>query len=814
LRTAPDFPFSLPAAQSRNGTREQKREFRMTQQDQTIRALEAQVQARDARLERLERKYARTKRYLMIAAAPYALLLSPVLLPLLAIRHVRRKRRGRGSRPRRGAPPQMLGTLAGQLRTLPEPARDAEAERAVDAREDNFALCRVIGNDLTPRHRKGQSYDNVRFILENEPPLEGCRKLWLVNRIADPEEEARIMALLEEHGQDYERIPFEWDAFLRVGYDFSTFPDPALFVDKEELAAIERPDRALLQTYRAKNNYVMNNNGARNAALDLCLNHAKWALPWDGNCFVTAAAWRQIRADVVAARDKRYFLVPMARVTDNALLTDPEYRPEAAEEPQMIFRCDATERFDPGHPYGRRPKVELFLHLGVPGPWERWPNEFWDMPPRRVSTEGYRTGRAGWVARLDSGQAHLEQSSTGSFLDRGRAREMAIKTTIDALEWQAIRPRLEEGAPVFFRRDRIATLAGADGPLAPSLREAAAAAGARGPYSVTDKKTTAPSGDSHDYWHPAPYWWPNPGKANGLPYIRRDGERVPGTELYSPESDKYDRTRLQRLVDDTTVLALAATALDDAEAGARARLLLRHWFVEPATRMNPHLAYAQVRMGHDGNRGAAQGLIETKDFYFLLDAVRLLGDPELDDELRPWARAFFDWLLTSAQGEQEQQGPNNHGTCYDLQVASFAAWLGDADVLFSTYHRSQARVFQQIDETGWQAHEMRRSLTQHYCAFNLQCWCNLFQLYAGMGFRPWQSPAAERLCTGLDWFLAQDHEAWPYQQIAPFDQNRLRPLAQARRIAGAETGLPPADPDAPVLFDPHDGIAPFWQLAF
>ena len=45
----------------------------------------------------------------------------------------------------------------------------------------------------------------------------------------------------------------------------------------------------------------------------------------------------------------------------------------------------------------------------------------------------------------------------------------------------------------------------------------------KGPYSVMDKKQVPPSGDKHDYVSQGPYWWPDPTKADGLPYIRKDG---------------------------------------------------------------------------------------------------------------------------------------------------------------------------------------------------------------------------------------------------------------------------------------------------
>jgi hypothetical protein len=47
------------------------------------------------------------------------------------------------------------------------------------------------------------------------------------------------------------------------------------------------------------------------------------------------------------------------------------------------------------------------------------------------------------------------------------------------------------------------------------------------PISIVNKSVAPPSGDKHDYMSQAPYFWPNPKTPNGLPYIRRDGERNP-----------------------------------------------------------------------------------------------------------------------------------------------------------------------------------------------------------------------------------------------------------------------------------------------
>lgn len=60
----------------------------------------------------------------------------------------------------------------------------------------------------------------------------------------------------------------------------------------------------------------------------------------------------------------------------------------------------------------------------------------------------------------------------------------------------------------------------------------------QGPWSVVDKTELPSSGNKHDYYTPKPYYWPNPDSESGLPYVRMDGRRVPGTDLYDEESDK------------------------------------------------------------------------------------------------------------------------------------------------------------------------------------------------------------------------------------------------------------------------------------
>ncbi|APX92951.1 hypothetical protein BWR19_08415 [Halomonas sp. 1513] len=362
------------------------------------------------------------------------------------------------------------------------------------------------------------------------------------------------------------------------------------------------------------------------------------------------------------------------------------------------------------------------------------------------------------------------------------------------------------------------------GQLLATLKESAESSVFRGPYTVVDKKTLPPSKNPHDYWHPAPYYWPFPLPIPGLPYIPRDGKRVPGTRLYEPMSDNYDRTRLQCLFDDTTVLALAGEIFERKNFDEHAVALIRRWFLDPATAMTPHLKYAQVRRGWNRNQGTSSGIIETKDFYYFLDAVRYLEEREAlsakeSGSFREWLGYFLRWLRTSRQGVKESSAKNNHGTYYDLQVGAIAAFLGEEKLLHEILIRSRSRIAQQFAPDGSQPEELKRTTTAHYCCFNLQGWIHLAQLGGAYGEGLWsfEGPEGQSIRKAMEWLLPYMEREWPYQQIDEFDRERFYPiyyayLEQYGEPPGVDGSKVPPKEQIKPLFFPHDGIRPFWQL--
>lgn len=708
----------------------------------------------------------------------------------------------------------------------PKPSK-AKAGKVENPRE--FVLHRIIGNDLFPRHKVGQSLENLKFILKHEPNLEQCEKRFIVNRIIDKNVENEIVSLIRNAGFKYKVIPFEISVYKSLGFDVDSFPERG-FLASGKYAGFDavKKIRAQVACYRLKNNYVMNNNGARNAALEdgRSCEGARWLMPFDGNCFITERAWDAIRTGIASAGDKSYFVVPMARLLSNDVLITGGEIPEAIEEPQVIFRHDAPERFNEEFPYGRRPKVEMLWRLGVPGKWDAYLDDAWDPARSRTRVDPSQVGRAGWVARLFSGKGEFETTTEDATLQRGFVRTEAILSTLRQLD-QAVSDAHPARTVSVFIPQASGWTAGegkSSARIASQLRADADEALQRGPYSVLDKTTLPPSGDPRDYWHPAPYWWPNPKTADGLPFVRRDGERVPGTRMYEPDSDKYDRTRLQRVFDDSLTLALAHRTTGENAYAKHAAEIIRRFFIDPETRMNPHLKYGQVRMGHNGNEGAPTGLIEMKDFYFLLDAARLLHEdaalPDKDIEaFKAWLEPYLEWLITSPQGKAELRAVNNHGTCYDLQVGAVAAFIGKTDLLYETLARANSRIAEQFDAEGRQPDELKRTTTAHYCCFNFQSWINLARLAGRWGVDLWsyEAPDGAGLKQGARWLLSHMGQPWPYEQIDAFDADRFLPIWFAARAAGVD-GLPdlPAGISGPLdvkpVFFPHDGIRPYWNL--
>lgn len=285
--------------------------------------------------------------------------------------------------------------------------------------------------------------------------------------------------------------------------------------------------------------------------------------------------------------------------------------------------------------------------------------------------------------------------------------------------------------------------------------------------SVMDKSQIPPSGSKHDYLSMGPYWWPDTTKLNGLPYIRRDGERNPEYNTIT------DPSEISEMIHAVQTLSVAYYITAQASYSAKARDLLIVWFIDENTKMNPNMNYAQYIPGINTGRGI--GIIETHDIYKVLDAIVLLRTSpnwkqEDDRAMSNWFGEYYVWLTTHQYGLDESKERNNHGSWYDVQVSALALFLGKEESAKKVVDEAKKkRIGLQIAQDGKQPLELARTKSWRYSNYNLMALMHLALLgdHAGVNLWNYQSASGGSILKALKFLLpyAKDPMKWHYTQI-------------------------------------------------
>jgi hypothetical protein len=292
---------------------------------------------------------------------------------------------------------------------------------------------------------------------------------------------------------------------------------------------------------------------------------------------------------------------------------------------------------------------------------------------------------------------------------------------------------------------------------------------AMAPLSVTQKKRIATSGDRHEFVSIVPNWWPDPSKPDGLPYVRVEGHANPETR------DDSDSPRFARLAEAVHALALAYYLSADETYARHAAILLRAWFLDSATRMNPDLRFALAIPGVSEGRGL--GLIDTRELSGIVDAVGLLQPSaswtEADQRgMVDWGRAFLQWIRTSKQGQEAVAAKDTYGTWIDVQSASLALFVGDTAFAREVIaRRARTRVDAQINPDGSQPAELARARSRTYTAFNADALTRIAELSRWVSVDLWHytSPSGGSIRGALEYLApyADSTKVWPGQQTTP-----------------------------------------------
>jgi hypothetical protein len=163
---------------------------------------------------------------------------------------------------------------------------------------------------------------------------------------------------------------------------------------------------------------------------------------------------------------------------------------------------------------------------------------------------------------------------------------------------------------------------------------------------------------------------------------------------------------------------------------------LRAWFVNPETRMNPNLQYAQAIQGV--STGRSIGIIDTLHLVEVARAASLLA-PQMKDSaaVKAWFSSYLDWLSNSDRGKSERDTKNNHAMCWALQAAEYARLVGNDATRQDIYRRYREILLpNQLALDGAFPLELARTKPYSYSIFNFDVMAGLCQSLVGLAPDP------------------------------------------------------------------------------
>ena len=237
----------------------------------------------------------------------------------------------------------------------------------------------------------------------------------------------------------------------------------------------------------------------------------------------------------------------------------------------------------------------------------------------------------------------------------------------------------------------------------------------KAPITVTANSSTRSTGGIHDYFSEGDYWWPDPENSDG-PYIRKDG-------MTNPDNFNDHRGALIRFSEIVGNLTSAYLLTKDSKYADVALAHCRAWFIDDALMMNPNMLYAQAIKGRHTGRGI--GIIDGIHFMEVVQSLIVLeraGMVTNDDMkvFRNWFSDFSKWLTTHQYGLDEMVHPNNHGTCWNMQVGLYAVFSRNQEILEMCRERYKNTILpDQMAVDGSFPRELKRTKPYGYALFNL-----------------------------------------------------------------------------------------------
>ena len=303
------------------------------------------------------------------------------------------------------------------------------------------------------------------------------------------------------------------------------------------------------------------------------------------------------------------------------------------------------------------------------------------------------------------------------------------------------------------------------------------------PITVTAESSSRSTGGKNDFYSEGDYWWPNPENPEG-PYIQKDG-------LTNPKNFVAHRLAMIRFSQIIGALASAYQLTGDDKYVKQAVIHIDAWFINAATLMNPNLQYAQAIKGVATGRGI--GIIDTIQLMEVAQGLVAMEKSkalpkQTKEGTKKWFSSYLNWLTTHKYGIDEMNAKNNHGTCWVMQVACFAKFTNNIELLdFCIKRYKEVLLPQQMEKDGSLPLELKRTKPYGYSIFNLDAFTTICQLLSTPKDNLWTytTPDGLGIKQGVLFlypFLA-DKGKWPYAKDVMFWDNW--PVAQPSLLFAA-----------------------------
>jgi hypothetical protein len=303
------------------------------------------------------------------------------------------------------------------------------------------------------------------------------------------------------------------------------------------------------------------------------------------------------------------------------------------------------------------------------------------------------------------------------------------------------------------------------------------------PVTLTSFVCKRSAGGKHDFYSEGDYWWPDPANPDG-PYIQKDG-------MTNPENFIEHRKAMIRISQIVGSLASAYKITGDEKYVRQAFVHLKAWFADSLTRMNPSLLYSQAIKGRYTGRGI--GIIDTIQLMEVAQGIIAMQnagsiDKQLLETIKSWFADYLKWLTTHQYGKDEMNAKNNHGTCWVMQVASFAKLTGNSEILDLCRKRYKEILLpDQMAADGSFPQEIKRTKPYGYSLFNLDAMTMICQILSDKNndLWNWLTTDGKSIRKGIEYLypFVADKSKWPYNHDVMYWENW--PVAQPFLVFGA-----------------------------